>query len=606
MAEDKKQTVILEFEVDVDQSVTSINKLTAANKELRKERNELNIASKEGQKRAAELNAQIDKNTAAIKGNVSAIEKQKINIGNYKSALDGVSPQLSKMISGIEGSTKAAWAFIATPIGAVIGALGLAVAAVTAYFKGSEEGQDRLTKITTTLSVVMNKLMLIVEDVGEALFNSSGAFDTFTKKFGIFGIALDASLAPLKLLIMGLEKLSEVTGFDKVVEDAVKAGAAIADLNDKIEENENELIVRREETNAKVQKLREDSIKQEGKLKAATIAEAIRLEKELAALEKKQHEDRLAAFDLEAATTGKLTEEQKKKRQELRAAIIRAEAEGSSATIKFQKELEKLRDEAAKKEEERIADRRASARAESKAVDTTTKDPLIEAFETQAKIKTDIQKRLVKDVAKINKEAADEEAKRLEQGVVYTEMIEREKLGIISNFASSLSGLAEADSDERKVLASAQALINTYLAATAALASGSEINPIFGIISAATAVAAGLQSVAKINGVEFAEGGWTGPGSKYQVAGVVHADEYVAPKHVVNSPAARPHINALESMRLRPYYDGGLVTRSISSPIDQSFDVLNIVRNMPAPVVGIKQFADAEKAVKMKQNISKR
>jgi uncharacterized coiled-coil DUF342 family protein len=94
---DRKETVIIDLEVDVDDSIESINKLTAANKELRKERNALNISTEQGKKRAQEINAAIDANTNKIKDNVSAIEKQKINIGNYKSALDNVNPAFGKL-----------------------------------------------------------------------------------------------------------------------------------------------------------------------------------------------------------------------------------------------------------------------------------------------------------------------------------------------------------------------------------------------------------------------------------------------------------------------------------------------------------------------------
>lgn len=65
----------------------------------------------------------------------------------------------------------------------------------------------------------------------------------------------------------------------------------------------------------------------------------------------------------------------------------------------------------------------------------------------------------------------------------------------------------------------------------------------------------------------YADGGWTGPGSKYQPAGIVHADEFVFDKVATN----RIGVNALENMRRiasgsfvssRPrigYADGGLV-----------------------------------------------
>lgn len=37
------RSVVLDFEIDVDQSIESINDLTAANKKLREERNKLNL-----------------------------------------------------------------------------------------------------------------------------------------------------------------------------------------------------------------------------------------------------------------------------------------------------------------------------------------------------------------------------------------------------------------------------------------------------------------------------------------------------------------------------------------------------------------------------------
>jgi TP901 family phage tail tape measure protein len=56
----------------------------------------------------------------------------------------------------------------------------------------------------------------------------------------------------------------------------------------------------------------------------------------------------------------------------------------------------------------------------------------------------------------------------------------------------------------------------------------------------------------------FAEGGWTGPGAKYQPAGVVHADEYVFSKE-----ATHGNVAMLERLhrQLRGYAPGGLVQR---------------------------------------------
>jgi hypothetical protein len=56
----------------------------------------------------------------------------------------------------------------------------------------------------------------------------------------------------------------------------------------------------------------------------------------------------------------------------------------------------------------------------------------------------------------------------------------------------------------------------------------------------------------------FAGGGWTGPGAKYQPAGVVHADEFVFSKEATHGHVAE--LTALHN-RLRGYADGGLVQR---------------------------------------------
>lgn len=70
----------------------------------------------------------------------------------------------------------------------------------------------------------------------------------------------------------------------------------------------------------------------------------------------------------------------------------------------------------------------------------------------------------------------------------------------------------------------------------------------------------------------FATGGWTGPGGKYTPVGVVHADEHVQPKEVVNEPGALSFLeqvrrngfrNTMATLAARMrngYADGGLVT----------------------------------------------
>ena len=192
---DRKETVILEFDVDAEGSVETINQLTAANKALRQERNALNIATDAGKKRAQEINAVIDANTSKIKANVSAIEQQKINIGNYASALDRVVPGMGQfsqnlasatqesggfvgglkaMTSGIMGAVRASLAFLATPLGAAIAAISAAFALLSKYLFGTQEGMDKLTAITRPLGAIMERLVGVVQVLGGRAFKALG------------------------------------------------------------------------------------------------------------------------------------------------------------------------------------------------------------------------------------------------------------------------------------------------------------------------------------------------------------------------------------------------------------------------------------------------
>lgn len=93
------------------------------------------------------------------------------------------------------------------------------------------------------------------------------------------------------------------------------------------------------------------------------------------------------------------------------------------------------------------------------------------------------------------------------------------------------------------------------------------------IAAVKTALAVGRAAVAvgKINQQQFAKGGFTGRGkfgkddTGHDVAGVVHADEWVAPKWMVSHPAYNSVINQLEGIRVRGFAEGGFTTTPQSS-----------------------------------------
>ena len=118
----------------------------------------------------------------------------------------------------------------------------------------------------------------------------------------------------------------------------------------------------------------------------------------------------------------------------------------------------------------------------------------------------------------------------------------------------------------------ATAALNAYSSAAAVPVIGYILAP----IAAATAAAAGYMQVEAIKKQQeaasaqgYSKGGFTPEGGKYEVAGVVHKGEWVASQELLQSPVARPMIEALDYAQ-RTNTIGSLrsedVSRSIVAP----------------------------------------
>jgi hypothetical protein len=75
----------------------TLQKLEFSNRKLRAERAKLNLETKQGQRRLKEINAEIDKNNNKIKGSADAMKKQRLNVGNYTSAIGGLRNMLAQL-----------------------------------------------------------------------------------------------------------------------------------------------------------------------------------------------------------------------------------------------------------------------------------------------------------------------------------------------------------------------------------------------------------------------------------------------------------------------------------------------------------------------------
>ena len=127
--------------------------------------------------------------------------------------------------------------------------------------------------------------------------------------------------------------------------------------------------------------------------------------------------------------------------------------------------------------------------------------------------------------------------------------------------------------EERKIrkreqaAAIAESIINGALAITNVLATTPPPLSfvLAGIMAATTAV-----QTATIASQKFAKGGFTGSGGQrdetgHKVAGVVHNDEWVAPKWMVESPKFGGMINQLENARTKGFANGGFTSPDFNS-----------------------------------------
>lgn len=243
----------------INTEITSITSARNNNTQLLKLRNELNLSTDEGKEKLNEINAKLDQNNQFIKENVSAYEQQKIAIGDYKNQIKeafneinifngglggfiqrsqeagGVgnllTTSLKSMATGIAGVTRASLTFLATPIGAVIGAIGLVLAGVITYLKSTQSGIDKVTAVTRPLQAIMESLFGVLQNVGKALFDAfSNPKQLLSDLADFVKQNLINRFTAFKVILDGIINLD----FKKVADGALQAGTGVENMTDKI------------------------------------------------------------------------------------------------------------------------------------------------------------------------------------------------------------------------------------------------------------------------------------------------------------------------------------------------------------------------------------
>ena len=137
---------------------------------------------------------------------------------------------------------------------------------------------------------------------------------------------------------------------------------------------------------------------------------------------------------------------------------------------------------------------------------------------------------------------------------------------MVGKIAGEQSGAYKALFVAQKAFAVASIIMNAQIAAAKAPA---ELTILGGIPVGAALLAAGYANAGMVAGMAlagFSEGGYTGPGGKYEPKGVVHGGEVVIRKEVVDQPGMKDYLIGLNRSGKPGYASGGFVGSPGISP----------------------------------------
>lgn len=363
----------------------SIKSLRIANANLIKQRDQITTSTKEGRAEIARLNEQIDANNEAITENLDKAGKQKAAIGGYTEAIKDSIPffrqaeQAQAALGG--GMSSLNKIFLASGIGLFVAGL----LALIQYFKRTEEGGDALNKIMFTIDALLGNIGDAAATVGKYLFDAFnnpkqavqdlGRFlqDQLVNRFvgmltliprlgqavellfaGEFAAAGKVAGDAVGQVVLGVENATDkiqgfIYGISDSVDEAIKQGERLSQLDQLLGDQEEALTVGRAKTALEVAKLREAALRQEGDARKEILLEAIELEKQLSDAEVAFAVTRLKIAKEQQEIDG-VTGETKLAVAQAEAAVIDAQAARFEQTLRFQKEIAAI-DEAHLKEQ---------------------------------------------------------------------------------------------------------------------------------------------------------------------------------------------------------------------------------------------------------------
>jgi len=363
----------------------------------------ISVDSKDAQKGVDDVTDSIEGADSAVGGLTSSLDKM---TGGAISAFKGV---VSGAKSGIAAMRTLKGAIAATGIGLLV----VAVGALTAAFRGSEEGQNKFAKIMSVVGAITGNLVDLLADLGDGMIK---AFENPVESLRSFGDMLQKNLMnrftgmlelipnvgkAVSLLFKGRFKEAGRTALDAVskvalgvdnmtdkLENAIdatgefikqnvkegKEAAKVADMRAKADKIERELIVERSKLESEIAALRLKSRQEEefsAEERKQALLDAQALEDSLLEKETEYLQLRADAQSMEN-TFARSNKENLDAEAEAIAAVNRMNAARLNQQRQTQRELNRVnkeieRDKKAAQKEQEAADKEATKAAEEAA-----------------------------------------------------------------------------------------------------------------------------------------------------------------------------------------------------------------------------------------------
>ena len=441
----------------------------------------------------------VTKSTKKLDKEVGEVSKSTNNLGGSIDAMTGGAlAGFKKFAGGLKtialGFRTIGGAIAASGIGLIV----ITIAALTAAFKGSEEGQNKFAKIMGVIGAVTGNLVDLLADLGESIIsvfenpkqaikdfanliktNITNRFDGLMELIPAMGKAFEQLFSGdlsgaietvgnnTAKIVLGVDNLTgKIKGAGKAIKDFAEqnikegnAAAKVADQRAKADIIERGLLVRRAKAEREIAELR---------LKAKDLNNVSAKEREAALMKVLDIQDGLAQSEVEIAqlrsdaqtaenTFARSTKENLLEEERLKAAVIAVETRRIDQKRAIQRELTAAENEInrAAKEAQKILDDEKKAKDAKDIADAKTKIANLNKLE-------DSRRKYVKE--RNDKELAEKQAFEESKRAMEDATINHTKAGI--GILSSLAGESKALQATALIAENAVGIAETVMSAS--------------------------------------------------------------------------------------------------------------------------------------------